>query len=140
MKSVKVFPEKHKYVYQSGVVFGGICFKIIFVNRILNIFLFLATLINLAATMAFAWASPGLPKLLEPGGPFLITVNQGTAIVSAMKVALVVVPIPAAWMMDRYFDNNDVSKLFKTMRRYTIEDSDVRELYLSEQFHFFADG
>lgn len=61
-----------------------------------------ATLFYLAGTLSIAWSSPSLPKLLAPGGPILITVLQGTWILSAMRCALIVVPIPAAWIMERY--------------------------------------
>lgn len=56
----------------------------------------------MGAVLSFAWASPSLPKLLAPGGPVLITVEQGTWIVLTMKLGQILAPIPAAWMMDRY--------------------------------------
>lgn len=56
----------------------------------------------MAAAIAYVWASPSLPKLLAPGGPFQITVEQGTWIVASLKLGQVIGPIPAAWMMDRF--------------------------------------
>lgn len=75
-----------------------------------------ATLFNLAATIAFAWSSPSLPKLMAPGGPILITVNKGTWIVLTLKFGNLIAPIPAAWMMDRYV----MSKLITEIERYDL--------------------
>lgn len=56
---------------------------------------------NVGSAISVAWASPSLPKLLAPGGPLQITVDQGTWIVSSMKVGQFIMPIPAAWMMHK---------------------------------------
>lgn len=62
-----------------------------------------ATLFNFAAVTSFAWTSPSIPQLLVPGGPVQITVDQGTWIVSCLKLGQVIGPIPSAWIMNRSF-------------------------------------
>lgn len=98
--------EKYKYVFQSLVVFSGLLdhnyalvfeYNILFYSRPRA-----ATILNLTSFISFGWASPSLPRLLEPGGPVQITVEQGTWIVSCLKIGQFIAPIPAAWMMDRF--------------------------------------
>lgn len=63
---------------------------------------------NLGAAMSLVWSSPSFPQLLAPGGPVQITVQQGTWILSAMKVGQFIMPIPAAWMMQRLNFHNSL--------------------------------
>lgn len=91
-----------EYIYQTLVALAGES-ELIYVeeNIYLHQYYVTATMFNLAVVVAFAWTSPSLPKLMAPGSPVRITTEQGTWIVSYMKLGLLVAPFPAAWMMDR---------------------------------------
>ncbi|KAJ6640890.1 Facilitated trehalose transporter Tret1 [Pseudolycoriella hygida] len=64
---------------------------------------FSASLLLFSSGISFAWTSPAIPQLMDGGStPFQITSDEGSWIVAVYVIGTILVPLPAAYMMDRF--------------------------------------
>lgn len=95
------FRKKPIYWFEYLVSFSGnLSFKVLqmeFKKKIV----FVASMMLLAAAVAFGWPSPSIPKLRQEDSPIpSVTSDQGSWIVALLKVGSILASLIAIWLMN----------------------------------------